>query len=128
MLCSMHLIPTGHGARIVSGSPAACRVYHAMIAQHMRDRQLDPYYAVHACRYGVMGLGAVVHTLNPRLFAADLEYIINHGAWRIGYISHALQQQALPSQLLGCRQGCCMHACMQSLASAQRYMTIDDVA
>ena len=26
-----------------------------------------------------MGLGAVVHTLNPRLFAVDLEYIINHG-------------------------------------------------
>ncbi|KAK9835417.1 hypothetical protein WJX81_008061 [Elliptochloris bilobata] len=28
--------------------------------------------------YGVMGLGAVCHTLNPRLFAADLEYIVNH--------------------------------------------------
>ena len=27
-----------------------------------------------------MGLGAVCHTLNPRLYAADLEYIINHGA------------------------------------------------
>ena len=25
-----------------------------------------------------MGLGAVCHTLNPRLFLADLEYIINH--------------------------------------------------
>lgn len=25
-----------------------------------------------------MGIGAVCHTLNPRLFAADLEYIINH--------------------------------------------------
>lgn len=25
-----------------------------------------------------MGVGAVVHTLNPRLFPADLEYIINH--------------------------------------------------
>ena len=31
-------------------------------------------------RYGIMGLGAVCHTLNPRLFAADLEYIVNHGA------------------------------------------------
>ena len=28
--------------------------------------------------YGVMGLGAVVHTLNPRLFADQLEYIVNH--------------------------------------------------
>ena len=31
------------------------------------------------CRYGIMGLGAVCHNLNPRLFVADLEYIINHG-------------------------------------------------
>jgi fatty-acyl-CoA synthase len=28
--------------------------------------------------YGVMGLGAVVHTLNPRLFADQLDYIVNH--------------------------------------------------
>jgi acyl-CoA synthetase (AMP-forming)/AMP-acid ligase II len=28
--------------------------------------------------YGIMGIGAVCHTLNPRLFLADLEYIINH--------------------------------------------------
>ena len=28
--------------------------------------------------YGIMGLGAIVHTLNPRLFADQLTYIINH--------------------------------------------------
>ncbi len=28
--------------------------------------------------YAVMGLGAVVHTLNPRLFADQLDYIVNH--------------------------------------------------
>jgi len=28
--------------------------------------------------YGLMGLGAVVHTLNPRLFSDQLVYIINH--------------------------------------------------
>jgi fatty-acyl-CoA synthase len=28
--------------------------------------------------YGVMGLGAICHTLNPRLFAEQLDYIINH--------------------------------------------------
>jgi acyl-CoA synthetase (AMP-forming)/AMP-acid ligase II len=28
--------------------------------------------------YGIMGLGGVVHTLNPRLFADQLNYIINH--------------------------------------------------
>lgn len=29
--------------------------------------------------YGLMGLGCVVHTLNPRLFADQLAYVINHG-------------------------------------------------
>ena len=29
--------------------------------------------------YGIMGLGAIVHTLNPRLFADQLSYVINHG-------------------------------------------------
>jgi len=28
--------------------------------------------------YGVSGMGAVLHTVNPRLFAEQLEYIINH--------------------------------------------------
>ncbi|HEY9237155.1 MULTISPECIES: long-chain-fatty-acid--CoA ligase [Phenylobacterium] len=28
--------------------------------------------------YGIMGIGAVCHTLNPRLFAEQLVYIINH--------------------------------------------------
>jgi acyl-CoA synthetase (AMP-forming)/AMP-acid ligase II len=30
------------------------------------------------CWYGLMSLGVVVHTLNPRLFADQLAYIINH--------------------------------------------------
>ena len=34
-------------------------------------------------RYGIMGLGAVCHTLNPRLFLADLEYIVNHAEDKI---------------------------------------------
>jgi fatty-acyl-CoA synthase len=28
--------------------------------------------------YGIMGIGAVCHTLNPRLFDADIAYIVNH--------------------------------------------------
>lgn len=28
--------------------------------------------------YGIMGIGAICHTLNPRLFDADVEYIVNH--------------------------------------------------
>ncbi len=30
------------------------------------------------CWYGIMGIGAICHTLNPRLFAEQLTYIVNH--------------------------------------------------
>lgn len=33
--------------------------------------------------YGIMGIGAVCHTLNPRLFPEQLIYIVNHAADRI---------------------------------------------
>ena len=33
--------------------------------------------------YGIMGIGAVCHTLNPRLFPEQLVYIINHAEDRI---------------------------------------------
>jgi fatty-acyl-CoA synthase len=36
--------------------------------------------------YGVMGMGAVCHTLNPRLFAEQLVYIINHAEDRIIFV------------------------------------------
>ena len=32
------------------------------------------------CWYGIMGIGAICHTLNPRLFNADLEYIVTRAA------------------------------------------------
>ena len=35
--------------------------------------------------YGIMGIGAVCHTLNPRLFAEDLEYIIHHAQASLNY-------------------------------------------
>ena len=28
--------------------------------------------------FGISGLGAVLHTLNPRLFPEDIKYIVNH--------------------------------------------------
>jgi len=33
--------------------------------------------------YGIMGLGAVCHTINPRLFPAQIEYIANHAEDRV---------------------------------------------
>ncbi len=36
--------------------------------------------------YGIMGIGAICHTLNPRLFAEQLVYIINHAEDRILFV------------------------------------------
>jgi len=36
--------------------------------------------------YGIMGIGAVCHTLNPRLFPEQLVYIINHAGDRIIFV------------------------------------------
>ena len=36
--------------------------------------------------YGISGIGRVLHTINPRLFADQLRYIINHAADRILFL------------------------------------------
>ncbi|MBX3490611.1 3-(methylthio)propionyl-CoA ligase [Parvibaculum sp.] len=36
--------------------------------------------------YGIMGMGAVCHTLNPRLFAEQLVYIVNHAEDKIVFL------------------------------------------
>ena len=36
--------------------------------------------------YGIMGMGAVCHTLNPRLFAEQLVYIINHAEDKLVFL------------------------------------------
>ena len=36
--------------------------------------------------YGIMGIGAVCHTLNPRLFPEQLVYIINHAGDRVIFV------------------------------------------
>ncbi len=36
--------------------------------------------------YGIMGIGAICHTLNPRLFAEQLVYIINHAEDKIIFV------------------------------------------
>ena len=39
--------------------------------------------------YGVIGMGGVVHTLNPRLFDEQLDFIANHASDRILFYDHA---------------------------------------
>jgi len=43
------------------------------------DRHMEAWY-------GIMGIGAISHTLNPRLFAEQLVYIINHAEDRILFV------------------------------------------
>ncbi|MGF7159811.1 fatty-acyl-CoA synthase [Rhodoligotrophos appendicifer] len=51
--------------------------------------------------YGLMGLGAVVHTLNPRLFADQLDYIVNHAEDKYIFLelSFIAQMEALQDKL-----------------------------
>jgi acyl-CoA synthetase (AMP-forming)/AMP-acid ligase II len=39
--------------------------------------------------YGAIGMGGVLHTLNPRLFDAQLDFIVNHAGNRILLYDHA---------------------------------------
>jgi len=43
------------------------------------DRHMETWY-------GIMGIGAISHTLNPRLFAEQLVYIINHAEDKILFV------------------------------------------
>ena len=43
------------------------------------DRHMEAWY-------GIMGIGAICHTLNPRLFAEQLVYIINHAEDKILFV------------------------------------------
>jgi len=51
--------------------------------------------------YGIMGIGAVCHTLNPRLFTEQIVYIINHAQDRVIFVEPAFCQM-LDDILLQC--------------------------
>ena len=53
------------------------------------------------CWYGIMGIGAVCHTLNPRLFNADLEYIVDRAADSVVIVDRSLAAR-LAEVLPGC--------------------------
>jgi acyl-CoA synthetase (AMP-forming)/AMP-acid ligase II len=38
------------------------------------------------CFYGISGIGAVLHTVNPRLFEAQIKYIVTHAEDRIMFV------------------------------------------
>lgn len=82
--------PGGCGARIAAGRVAqvqvqalprlACAAPPALqvsVAPRLHLLCPLPHHA-RPGRYAIGGIGAVCHTLNPRLFEDDLQYIINH--------------------------------------------------
>jgi len=72
-----------HRYRFADCYARSCRLAHALLTLGVRPgdrigtlawngyRHIELYYAI-------SGLGAIVHTVNPRLFAPQIEYIINH--------------------------------------------------
>ncbi len=42
--------------------------------------------------YGVIGMGGIIHTINPRLFDAQLTYIVNHAEDQVLLYDRAFQQ------------------------------------
>ena len=56
--------------------------------------------------YGISGIGAVCHTINPRLFDEQIVYIINHAADRVLFVETSfipLVERLLPSLPKDCR-------------------------
>ncbi|MHA1524516.1 MAG: long-chain-fatty-acid--CoA ligase [Alphaproteobacteria bacterium] len=95
-----------HGDREVVSRTVEGPIHRTTYAQiNSRARQLASALAAHGCAqgdvvgtlawnthrhieiwYGVMGLGAVCHTINPRLFAEQIIYIVNHGEDHILFV------------------------------------------
>src|SRR5215467_901290 len=56
--------------------------------------------------YGISGIGAVCHTINPRLFDEQLIYIVNHAADRLLFVDSSfvpLVERLAPSFPADCR-------------------------
>ena len=56
---------------------------NALLNLNIKEGDIIATMAVNSYRhlelyFGISGLGAVLHTLNPRLFPDDIKYIVNH--------------------------------------------------
>ena len=55
------------------------------------DRHMETWY-------GIMGIGAICHTINPRLFADQLVYIFNHAEDRVLFVDTTFYRSSRPSR------------------------------
>ena len=70
----------------------ACRGPHIIMLYMPLSSAYDVYLGAQ-CWYGIMGLSAVCHTLNPRLFRKELQYIITLAG---AHQSHTQPQRQQP--------------------------------
>jgi acyl-CoA synthetase (AMP-forming)/AMP-acid ligase II len=85
--------PDGSLARSTYAEVAerAAQLAHALVAFGIRPGDRIATLAWNSQRhlelyYGVSGIGAVLHTVNPRLFADHVAYILNHARDRIVFV------------------------------------------
>jgi fatty-acyl-CoA synthase len=76
----------------------SAQVAHALVGMGVKPGDRVATLAVNHYRhfelyYGISGIGAVVHTLNARLFVEQLEYIINHAEDLLLFIDPEFLQQ-----------------------------------
>ena len=74
----------------------ACRLAHALVSLGVvpGDRVATLAWNTHRhyeLYYGVSGLGAVCHTINPRLFVDQIVFIVNHAADRFVFFDASFQ-------------------------------------
>ena len=53
--------------------------------------------------YGIMGIGAVYHTINPRLFPEQIVWIVNHAEDRVMMVDLTFVPIAREARRTGCR-------------------------
>ena len=84
---SLRVAKALHGEGIGLGDRVATMAWNT-------DRHLETWY-------GIMGLGAICHTVNPRLFAEQLIYIFNHAEDRLLFVDTTFLPlaEAIASQL-----------------------------
>ena len=60
------------------------------------------------CWYGISGMGGILHTVNPRLFPEQLDYIINHAEDKFLFIDSTFVPllEALQDKLPKCKRLC----------------------
>ena len=72
-----------HRYTIKDSAKRSKKLANALLNLSIKEGDIIATMAVNSYRhlelyFGISGLGAVLHTLNPRLFPDDIKYIVNH--------------------------------------------------